>query len=281
MQPVGAGLTFREGQLVSVAKTSVFQTTRTIAGISTQADFDLRVIPGIGTTGVTVNILTLDLAVGAGASAPEPDGSFVEFTVLDDPAEFQDEGRRKYAIDFNKNPFVPQSISVATTSTLGTGVSVFLSNTGALPNAQSWDPGTIFLGESEPNVSGGQEFYKVGFGHAPMSGGSAATEGEEIQVTNLSLAGIYSELPACSSEIEDAITNTLGISSASETALIDVESDVLLKLDAAQALRDNRNDIQLQIFGIRKILGDINVKVDRQERLQTVLGFSTVSDTIG
>ena len=114
-----------------------------------------------------------------------------------------------------------------------------------------------------------------------MSGGSAATEGEEIQVTNLSLAGIYSELPACSSEIEDAITNTLGISSASETALIDVESDVLLKLDAAQALRDNRNDIQLQIFGIRKILGDINVKVDRQERLQTVLGFSTVSDTIG
>jgi|TARA_R100000030_G_scaffold30025_1_gene22099 Arc/MetJ family transcription regulator len=279
MQPVGIGLTFEVGQLVSVAKTSVFTATREITGLTTVADFDLRAIPGIGTTAGTVNLLTLNLAVGDDASAPEVDGSFVEFTLLDDPDEFQDQGRRAYEIEFTKNPFVPQTIAIATTETVGVGVSVFLTQTGDLPNERSWNSNLEPLGTPEPKVSAGQEFYRVGFAHAPMSGGSRATEGTVISVDDITL-GIYQKLDDCSTAVEDAITDALGISSTRETALISQEADTLLKLDASQALRDERNDVSIQIFGIRKIIGEENDKVDKLERLKVFLDNSTITDVV-
>lgn len=281
MQPVGVGLTFEVGQLVSVAKTSVFSATREIIGLTTVADFDLRAIPGIGTTAGTVNLLTLDFAVGDDAKAPEADGSFVEFTLLDDPEGFQDQGRRAYEIAFTKNPFVPQTISIATTATVGIGVSVFLTQTGDLPNQRSWNANLEALNTPEPRVSAGQQFYTEGFSHAPITFSSdRASEGVRRNVTSLTSSNIYLELSSCSSNIENAITDALGISSARETSLISEESNTLLKLDAAQALRDERNNVSIQIFGIRKIIGEENSKIDKLERLKTFIDNSTISDVV-
>ena len=84
----------------------------------------------------------------------------------------------------------------------------------------------------------------------------------------------------CSSDVEDAITDALGISSTRETALISQEADTLLKLDASQALRDERNDVSIQIFGIRKIIGEENDKVDKLERLKVFLDNSTITDVV-
>ena len=93
---------------------------------------DIRSIPstGIGSTAVTVNILTMDTNCGAPASAPESDGSFVEFRALDDPIAFRFGGRKRYDIPFNQDPFTPQTISIANTSTLGTGISAYIDNSG-------------------------------------------------------------------------------------------------------------------------------------------------------
>ena len=288
MSQAGVGLTFREGQLVSCAVTAIISGVNEIVGLSTNF-IDLRAIPGIGTTGATVNVLELQNALGAGASAPQEDGTFVEFTVLDDPEEFKDEGLTKYAIDFTKNPFVPQTISIATTATVGQGVSIRLDNSGQNSNAKSWDPGLASLPPeadpvSEPQVGAGQEFWTVGFGHAPISGGSRAVEGQTLildaPLNAFRMSTAYEKLSDCSSSLEDAITDAVGIASTKETELNDVDGDTQLKIDSINAMRGIRNDKQIQIFGVRKILGDMVDKTRKLDQLIDYIGFSTITSII-
>ena len=211
MQAVGAGLTFGVGQIiVSAGKTAIFPNNAKIVGISTALK-DIRSIPstGIGSTAVTVNILSMDTVCGAPASAPESDGSFVEFRALDDPIAFRFGGRKRYDIPFNQDPFTPQTISIANTSILGTGVSVYIENSGVNVKFASWDASLKFIppefGAVEPQVGAGQAFYRVGFGHAPVDGGTRASEGDTITVTApLSSNTLYTSLTACSTPINDA-----------------------------------------------------------------------------
>ena len=285
MQSVGAGLTFGIGQIiVSAGKTAIFPNNAKIVGVGTTTK-DIRSIPstGIGSTGVVVNILSMDTVCGAPASAPESDGSFVEFRALDDPIAFRFGGRKRYDIPFEQDPFTPQTISIANTSTLGTGVSVYIDNSGALNNPQSWDPSLKILsvedgGQVEPEVGAGQKFYRIGFGHAPVDGLTRATEGDRITVTDLT--GNYTSLSNCSSDIENQITNALGISSTRETALTAQGSDNTILAESVQALRRERNRIQLGIHGTRKILGTINEEMDELESLQVLLNNNTTSNVV-
>ena len=288
MQPVGAGLTFGVGQIVvSTGKTAILTNNANIVGVGTTTK-DIRIIPstGIGSTGVTVNILTIDAVCGAPASAPEADGSFVEFRVLDDPVAFRAGGRKRYDIPFNQDPFTPQTISIANTSTLGLGVSVYIDNSGVPVTFASWNSQLKFLpldagGQTEPEVGAGKVYFRQGFGHAPMLGLSRAQEGDTTSVSVNALAtGLYEQLSACSTEVEDAVTEKIGISSALETALTAQGNDNNLLLGSAQALRDERNSLQLGIHGIRKVLGELNREYDKLEVLKEYIGITTVSDVV-
>ena len=288
MQPVGSGLTFGVGQIVvSTGKTAIFPNNANIVGVGTTMK-DIRIIPstGIGSTGVVVNILTVDTVCGAPASAPENDGSFVEFRVLDDPVAFRAGGRKRYDIPFNQDPFTPQTISIANTSTLGTGVSVYIDNSGIPVTFASWNAALKFLpigfgGQVEPEVGAGKAYFRQGFGHAPMNGVDRAEEGDTISVrVNALTSGLYQQLSACSTEVEDNVTEKIGISSTLETALTAQDSDNQLLLGSAQALRDERNSLQLGIHGIRKVLGELNREYDKLELLKEYIGITTVSDVV-
>lgn len=287
MQAVGAGLTFGVGQIiVSAGKTAIFPNNAKIVGIST-AFKDIRSIPssGIGSTAVTVNILSMDTVCGAPASAPESDGSFVEFRALDDPIAFRFGGRKRYNIPFNQDPFTPQTISIANTSTLGTGVSVYIDNSGVNVKFASWDASLKFIppefGAVEPQVGAGQVYFRQGFGHAPMNGINRAEEGDTttVRVSDLHL-GLYEQLSDCSSAINDEISNAIGISSTKETALTAQNSQNTILVNSAQALRTERNRIQLGIFGVRKVLTTINEEMDELESLQVLINDTTVSDVV-
>ena len=288
MQAVGTGITFGVGQIVvSAGKTAIFPINANIVGVGTTTK-DIRIIPstGIGSTGVVVNILTVDTVCGAPASAPETDGSFVEFRVLDDPVAFRTGGRKRYDIPFNQDPFTPQTISIANTSTLGTGVSVYIDNSGIPVTFASWNQGLKFLpldfgGQVEPEVGAGQVYWKEGFGHAPMNGLNRANEGDTTSVrVNALTSGLYQQLSACSTETNDNITEKIGISSTLETALTAQDGDNQLLLGSAQALRDERNSLQLGIHGIRKVLGELNKEYDKLEILKEYIGLTTVSDVV-
>ncbi len=288
MQSVGAGLTFGAGQIiVSTGKNIIFPNNAKIVGVGTTTR-DIRSIPstGIGSTGVTVNILIMDQVCGANASAPESDGSFVEFRALDDPVAFRFGGRKRYDIPFNQDPFTPQTISIANTSILGTGISAYIDNSGVNVKFASWNSALKFLplehgGQVEPEVGAGQAFYRVGFGHAPVDGGTRASEGDRITVTApLSSNTLYTSLTACSTQIDDAITNALGISSTKETALTTQGSENVILEQSNNALRTERNRIQLGIHGTRKILGTLNEEMDELESLQVLINSTTVSDVV-
>ena len=167
MNPVGAGSSevLEAGQIVICGKDGVFPTTTTIVGINT-TQVDLRGIPtlvGIETSLTTVNILNLSNSAGLAVSAPEADGSFVSFRVLDDP---------------DSGPLV--SISTVTSNGNAYGVSQEYEEVVTTSNRQGF--GCVVLVKT--NASGGISTVIA------QTGGMKYTRGETITISGDLLGGI-------------------------------------------------------------------------------------------
>ena len=167
MNPVSAGSSevLEAGQIVICGKDGVFPSTTTIVGVNT-TQVDLRGIPslvGIGTSLTTVNILNLSNSAGVAVSAPEADGSFVSFRVLDDPAA---------------GPLV--SISTVTSNGNAYGVSQEYEEVPTTSNRQG--SGCLVLVKT--NASGGIGTV------IPQTGGMRYTRGETITISGDLLGGI-------------------------------------------------------------------------------------------
>ena len=167
MNPVSAGSSevLEAGQIVICGKDGVFPSTTTIVGVNT-TQTDLRGIPslvGIGTSLTTVNILNLSNSAGVAVSAPEADGSFVSFRVLDDPAA---------------GPLV--SISTVTSNGNAYGVSQEYEQVPTTSNRQG--SGCLVLVKT--NASGGIGTV------IPQTGGMRYTRGETITISGDLLGGI-------------------------------------------------------------------------------------------
>ena len=177
---IGIGNTIGVGQLIVCDKPGVIFPGTKVVGIGTTV-FNLRKlnIPGITTNATTVGIVSIDTPCGIGVSAPDDeDGNFVDFRILNDPPDANfDDGRKRYDISFDKDPFTPQTISIANTSTIGTGISVFIDNSGDPTNAQSWDRmmkdfPVEFGGQREPKVGAGKALYRMDLIMLPLVIGS-------------------------------------------------------------------------------------------------------------
>jgi len=146
-------------------KDGVFPTTTNIVGVNT-TQVDLRGIPslvGIGTSLTTVNILNLSNSAGLAVSAPEADGSFVSFRVLDDP---------------DSGPLV--SISTVTSNGNAYGVSQEYAEVATTSNRQGF--GCLVLVKT--NASGGISTVIA------QTGGMKYTRGETITISGDLLGGI-------------------------------------------------------------------------------------------
>ena len=245
---------------------------------------------GIASTQATVNILKTNVAMANSVTAPEPDNSLVSFRVIADPDDFL-EGTKKYQIPFETDPFNDQVISIATTSNIGAGKSVYLVQNGVTTKQDEWNTGDAFKRNSdfeqyifEPEVGPGRIYFTLGFGDKPiLVGGGDAVEGSTRTTSNLSpivLSNFYDSLNSCSSSIEQDITDALGISSTKETALANNDSVNQKLLVASNALRSQRNNISLKIFGMRKILGNENGDIDTFDGLNSILEDPTIFDVI-
>ena len=247
---------------------------------------------GIDSTQATVNIIKTNVAMGNSATAPEPDNSLVSFRVIADPDDFL-EGTKKYQIPFEKDPFNDQVLSIATTSNIGAGKSVYLVQNGVTKKQDEWNTGDAFKRNSdfeqyifEPVIGPGRIYFTLGFDEKPiLLDGSDAEEGDVRTKTGTfpgasEIFPFYDSLNSCSSAINDAITDTLGISSTKETALISNDSINQTLLVASNALREQRNNISLKIFGMRKLLGSENGDIDTQNELNSILEDPTIFDVI-
>ena len=298
MQPVGSGLTFGVGQIVrSIGNISIFPDTAKIVGVGT-TQADLRTVPNVGfgstNSQATVSLLTMDTVCGAAASAIEA----IQFRVLDDPDEFSSNERRRYDIPFNQDPFTKETISAARRESdrdkIGLGISMFISKDGAPSRSRTWDQhkknvpeevGGIEIEEyaPEPSVGGGKQIYRVGFTERPINAlGDPAEEGEVRITSSLNPIGVglYEDTPSCSSEIADALSDAITEAARRKTEFDDGDGYYNTLVEGVKALRDQRNDLQLGLHGIRKMMGKLNEELDALEKLEILIGLSTITEVI-
>ena len=303
MQPVGLGLSeaLKIGQIVQPQGIDVFSGTAKITGITT-GQTDLRNIApsyvGIGTTLSWVNIITVDTVATRTVQAPLDDGSYGSFDVIDDPANFADSGREKYSLDKEADPFLPQTVGIMQTSTIGTGVSVALDNSGYPTAAMAWDPnlegyvveydsrGRALAGPVEPpKVGSGRCFWRAGFTDYPiLSGGARAEEDDVRTIASNQLAGAYASITqgASCTALDTAVTDAIGIASAKETTLVgDNTTTNPTLVEGVNAMRGERNEhYSLPIWGFRVGIGAENETVDRLQILQEHLDKLTIRNVI-
>ena len=91
---------------------------------------------------------------------------------------------------------------------------------------------------------------------------------------------LYESLSSCSTAVNDAIDDAIAALDAAETELNGKNSDNLVLLEASNALRLERNQIQLGIHGMRKVLSNLNEELDRFKSLQGKTQKENVSDVV-
>jgi len=274
---------FDIGNLIISSKNGVFSGgnnkivgfgTTTITGISTSVMED---VVGIATTSLNVSTIILESATVGFATLPESDGSYVTFTVVTDPDTFEEtQTRFKYQVKFRKNPFSPEEIGILDSTILGKGLSIEYNNSGKPPNTQSWKPeleGVKKDGEEikEPKVGSGKIYNFVGFTSEPSFLGVPQSEGTSIEVA--SLVGLYTPItpPGGCTAIETALTSAIGIRNTAESNLVSGSNCIDNKVDAANALRKERSEYALKIWGLRQSIGGESDRIDDYDALVTYI----------
>lgn len=291
MSPVANGTvsSVKAGQLVVCDKSGLYSGTNTVIGIGTTV-VNLTGV-GIASTTATVNTIITAVASVLSASAPESDGSFVSFRILKSPSEVG-----KIGIPFGSNPYSPESIGILTTSNVGIGVSVKYDNSGYPSQTQTWNrnlggstlaDGTLV---SEPNVGAGKIYYELGFTSKPIirntSTGAKVRDAVEGDTAFSTTDPFYSfpsynveALPTCTTQ-ETALTNAISTATSTEASIASGNNDLNYRLAAATALRDQRNDINIQIWGLRQLIGRMESEQDTYVGVQSYISSSLVKDII-
>jgi hypothetical protein len=276
---------FEIGQRIICDKPGVFsQEVNTIVGFSS-AIIDMSVVSaGLGVTSALV--IALETPTIGFASAPQSDGSLVDFTVIDNPVGIKT--YNDYAIPFAKNPFSPEEHGIVTGDTLGIGISVYYTNSGLSSSTDSWKPENAIEGyEPEipdvkpPRVGAGQIVYVEGFEERPVDAlGNPAEDGDIIHstlnATTIAINPLYEPTPSCSSEIDNALTDAIADRDAKEAALASDLGRFNKRVLAVNALRNERDfNYNARIFTCRSAIGG---EIDEKNRLDALLEYLTQED---
>lgn len=293
LSPVGSSSTvsIKSGQFVQSSKSGVLPSSSNIVGTYQTTTTPVSSI-GIGTT-TLVTAITLDTVATGSALAPESNGSFVTFTVLKSTDQFQYD-LATYEDLSTKNPSSPQTIGILNTQTIGVGVSISYSNGGGYPYAQTWYPDLEDLGDPdepeipitlEPDVGPGVAYYKVGFAYYPVAFSGTATTvraplGFTTTVTAAQLSGITTTLGSTCPTQDAAITSALSTLSGVQTSFNNNINNLNLKISAANALRRERESIQLSIWNSRQELANNNIDLINIDETLSYLGISTITNIL-
>ena len=194
-------------------------------------------------------------------------------------------------------PNDPQTVGIMQTANIGIGGRISLDNSGDPKGSQSWDPAlegeqmpmdptnfSILTRVDPPTVGADKSYWKVGFQTAPTpnnGSGILAYEGQSVNnVENNALGALLSTLSACSSDSNTKISNAIGILTTKEASFTDEDGRNKTMVDATNALREERNELCMRIWGNRTAIGDLNNKITRLESLRGFINMETIEDII-
>lgn len=247
-----------------------------------------------------VNIITLENPAVTEALAPEADGTLVDFTASISASNVVDLlNINTLSVKFNKGTFSPQTIGIMDSSSVGIGVSIKYDNSGRNSTKQSWKPfnarprivikgGKDIPAIEEPKVGAGKIFYKDGLDFYPIktpgNPNSKASVGETIEVLinpnsflPSGFSGVYSSLssfiescPSCSATVTTNLNNAISSAATAESQFSSNSSTLNAKISAANLLRKQKNEKQLQIWGYRSTIGQLLVEKQEYQNILTL-----------
>ncbi len=271
------------GQIITTKNMTIFSggsNTNTIVGVGI-ATVDLSgVNVGMGTDLSEINVVTLENSTIGFASAPQVDGTYVTFNVLQNPDELPED----YGLPNNPHPYVPQTVMMMNDAPgtggnddpaehIGVGVTIEYNNNGDPNVSKQWnqfleglvDPDVLDLDVrvKKPKVGADKIWYRVGFTDAPVYLGSRAAIGQTVVVTNWALSTLWETLPTCSTE-ESALTNAISVMNTKETQLSNntgyaADFNTFISID--NVVRKELKDIQMRIWGFRSIIGQAQTSI--------------------
>jgi hypothetical protein len=257
---------------------------------------DIIGMGGLGySKGEQITIAGTSIGMGAGTTAND-----LTFTLKSIQS-----GRFRYGFILHEdpsywpNPNDPQTVGIMQTANLGIGGRIELDNSGDPKGSQSWDPALegydmpmdptnyrILTKVVAPTVGADKSYWKVGFQTAPIyqtnrvSAGDATGSMDLTQPFGYGGGGMLDTLTACDSSVDNPINNAIGILTTKESSFIDEDGRNNLLVDATNALRGERNDLCMRIWGNRTAIGDLNNKITRLESLRGYINNQTIEDIV-
>jgi len=288
------------GMVVTPSRLGIFASgNNTVVGVGTTI-VDLRpygdVIASVGSTSIyTVPLITLqDPAIGL-VTAPGSDGNYTYFDFSKDPNLISD----KLAVDITDQAYVPQVISLMVGGSgrnFGEGVKIKYINNGVSPATQEWnafleglpdpdqnfekidDTDDIILVEP-PKIGAGKIYYPIGFGQKPiLLGGSDASEGDTRTFEGAAgyAQAAYASLSACD---DTAVNAAISARNTAESALSGSNS-FPEKISLVNAIRTKRNNINIQIWAYRGMIGNSENELTKNEDFMNNLSNSPYKNLI-
>ena len=210
------------------------------------------------------------------------------------------EGRFRFGFILHDDPSYwpqpndPQTVGIMQTANLGIGGRISLDNSGDPKGSQSWDPALegydmpmdptnyrILTKVVAPTVGADKSYWKVGFQTAPIYQTNRVSAGDPTgSVASNALGALLETLSACDSSVDTPITTAIGILTTKEASFTDEDGRNNLLVDATNALREERNDLCMRIWGNRTAIGDLNNKITRLESLRGFINMETIEDII-
>ena len=212
------------------------------------------------------------------------------------------EGRFRFGFILHEDPTFwpkptdPQTVGIMQTSNLGIGGRITLDNSGDPRGSQSWDPNlenefipmdptnfAILTKVVAPNVGADRSYWKVGFQTAPGTGGIGVKAVEGSTITNIEEDDFDTyliTLPSCSASSNTKISDAISVLTPLENSFVGDDARNKIRVDATNALREERNELCMRIWGSRTAIGDLNNKITRYESLRGYIEDETIEDII-
>jgi len=252
---------------------------------------------GLGySVGERITIAGTSIGMGAGTTAND-----LSFTV-----KSIQEGRFRYGFILHDDPAHwpqpndPQTVGIMQTANLGIGGRISLDNSGDPKGSQGWDPQlngyripmdpsnpTVLTEVVPPTVGADKAFWKVGFQTAPARskpGGVPPILAHEGEISsNEAISAVENKLAtldACDTALDNTINNALSTLTTKEAAFTNEDGRNKTMVDATNALREERNELCMRIWGNRTAIGDLNNKITRLESLRGYIEDETIEDII-
>jgi len=240
--------------------------------------------------GERITIAGTSIGMGAGTTAND-----VIFTLKNIR-----EGRFRFGFHLHDDPTYwpqpkdPQTVGIMQTSNLGIGGRISLDNSGDPKGSQSWDPAlegeempmdptdfSILTRVDPPTVGADKSFWMVGFQTAPIFQSNRVSAGDPTgSIASNALGALLETLSACDTSVDTPINNAIADLATKEASFNDEDGRNKLLVDATNALREERNELCMRIWGNRTAIGDLNNKITRLESLRGFINMETIEDII-